>query len=58
MPIYEWKCDDCGKKKETFQSIKDIAPSCENCLSTMDKQVSLSSFSLKGSGWAKDGYGK
>jgi putative FmdB family regulatory protein len=58
MPVYEWKCEECGKEKETLQAVKDVPPSCENCLTTMKKQISLTSFQLRGSGWARDGYGR
>jgi len=52
MPIYEYKCRKCGKEFEAFQGISDPElKSCKFCKGKVQKMVSLSSFSLKGSGW-------
>jgi len=52
MPIYEYKCRKCGKQFEEFQGITDPElKSCKFCKGKVQKMVSLSSFSLKGSGW-------
>jgi putative FmdB family regulatory protein len=52
MPIYEYKCQKCGKQFEAFQGISDPElKSCKFCKGKVHKMVSLSSFSLKGSGW-------
>ena len=52
MPIYEYKCRKCGRQFETFQGISDPElKSCKFCKGKVNKLVSLSSFSLKGSGW-------
>jgi putative FmdB family regulatory protein len=52
MPIYEYKCRKCGRQFETFQGITDPElKSCKFCKGKVNKLVSLSSFSLKGSGW-------
>ena len=52
MPIYEYKCQKCGKQFEAFQGISDPElKSCKFCKGKVHKLVSLSSFSLKGSGW-------
>lgn len=52
MPIYEYKCQKCGKQFEAFQGITDPElKSCKFCKGKVQKLVSLSSFSLKGSGW-------
>ncbi|MDD5475414.1 MAG: zinc ribbon domain-containing protein [Syntrophales bacterium] len=58
MPIYEYKCEKCGKEFEVFQGISDPAvTSCRFCKGSVRKQVSLSSFQLKGSGWYVTDYG-
>jgi putative FmdB family regulatory protein len=33
MPIYEFKCRDCGKKSEyiTFRASETVTPSCKKC---------------------------
>lgn len=52
MPIYEYKCRKCGRQFEAFQGITDPElKSCKFCKGKVQKLVSLSSFSLKGSGW-------
>ncbi len=53
MPIYAYKCADCGHEKEILQKISD-APltDCPDCGHTsMVKQVTAAGFQLKGSGW-------
>jgi putative FmdB family regulatory protein len=58
MPIYEYKCDQCGKEFELFQRITEPeAKSCKFCKGRVHKMVSLSSFHLKGSGWYVTDYG-
>jgi len=56
MPIYEYKCPECGEKIEIFQHIGEEAPTCKNCGAKFDKLMSANSFILKGAGWATDGY--
>lgn len=55
MPLYEYKCDACGEQREVLQRLSDGPPEC--CGNPMKKQISRSSFSLKGEGWYKDHYG-
>ncbi len=62
MPIYEFKCSVCGAVAEVLQRMDAPAPLCSECPQdgsespAMVKQVSCSSFVLKGGGWAADGY--
>ena len=57
MPIYEYKCNKCGKQFEAFQGITDPElKSCKFCKGRVQKMMSLSSFSLKGSGWYATDY--
>ena len=57
MPIYEYKCRKCGKQFEAFQGITEPElRSCRFCKGKVHKLVSLSSFSLKGSGWYTTDY--
>jgi len=52
MPIYEYKCQKCGNQFEVFRGISDPeVKNCKLCKGKVQKIVSLSSFSLKGSGW-------
>ena len=52
MPIYEYKCIDCGAHVEKMQKISDAPLTvCESCGGKMEKQLSLSGFQFKGAGW-------
>jgi putative FmdB family regulatory protein len=57
MPLYEYKCESCGKQRELLQKHGDPAPVCSTCSEEMKKMISTTSFSLQGDGWAKDNYG-
>lgn len=52
MPIYEYKCQNCGQHIEKMQRISDAPLTvCENCGGKLEKQVSRSGFQFKGEGW-------
>ena len=52
MPIYEYVCDDCGKRCEVIHKITDQPLSvCPDCGGNMQKLISQTSFILKGNGW-------
>jgi putative FmdB family regulatory protein len=53
MPIYEYKCHQCGHELEALQKISDSPlTECPNCgKNTLDKVISATQFQLKGSGW-------
>lgn len=52
MPIYEYRCADCGAHIEKMQKISDAPLTvCENCGGRLEKQWSLSGFQFKGDGW-------
>ena len=52
MPIYEYKCSDCGAHVEKMQKISDEPLTvCEVCGGKLEKQWSLSGFQFKGAGW-------
>lgn len=53
MPIYEYRCDECGHNFEKIQKISD-APltDCQSCgKPSLQKLVSAAAFQLKGEGW-------
>jgi len=53
MPIYAYKCTDCGHEKDVLQKISD-APltDCPDCgHPSMVKQVTAAGFQLKGNSW-------
>ncbi len=53
MPIYEYKCGDCGHELEALQKMSDdplkFCPSCER--DSLSKKISAAAFRLKGGGW-------
>ncbi|WP_373500121.1 FmdB family zinc ribbon protein [Desulfococcus sp.] len=52
MPIYEYKCEQCGKVEEVLQKIsEDPLATCGHCSGRLQKLISSSTFHLKGSGW-------
>jgi putative FmdB family regulatory protein len=59
MPIYEYRCTQCGRAFETIQKMSD-APleTCEACSGPLEKLVSRTSFHLAGGGWYSSGYAK
>ena len=68
MPLYEYECVLCGYREEVLQKMDSNPPTCPECAertadspphitSVMVKQISRSSFALKGDGWFKDHYG-
>jgi putative FmdB family regulatory protein len=52
MPIYEYRCDACGKQLELILKIGEEArPTCPSCRKRMRRVISQTAFVLKGSGW-------
>ena len=53
MPIYAYRCSNCGHAQDVLQRISDpvlsVCPACG--LATYVKQVTAAGFQLKGSGW-------
>ncbi len=59
MPIYEYKCADCGAEFEVTQGIDDEPlKTCRTCSGPLHRLISFTSFTLKGGGWYADGYAK
>ena len=58
MPIYEYKCNACGKEFEYQQRMSDPDKTdCEACgKSALERLISRTAFTLKGGGWYKDLY--
>ena len=54
MPIYVFRCSDCGEKFERLQKLSDSDPDvCPHCgkHDTVQRQVTAPAFRLSGSGW-------
>ena len=53
MPIYAYRCDECGFAKDLLQKMSD--PVLTVCLScgkpSFKKQLTAAGFQLKGTGW-------
>jgi len=53
MPIYAYRCEECGFAKDVLQKMSDpvltVCPSCGK--PSFKKQVTAAGFQLKGSGW-------
>jgi putative FmdB family regulatory protein len=53
MPIYAYRCDECGFAKDVLQKMSD--PVLTVCLScgkpSFKKQLTAAGFQLKGTGW-------
>lgn len=53
MPIYEYRCSECGFQSEYLQKVSEpplsVCPSCGKA--TFQKLLSAAGFQLKGSGW-------
>jgi putative FmdB family regulatory protein len=54
MPIYDYRCTQCGREIEVMHGINDGGPSvCASCGGAMRKALSTPAIHFKGSGWAK-----
>ena len=53
MPIYEYRCDNCGHELEAFQKLsEDPLRKCPECQTeSLIKKISAAGFRLKGGGW-------
>ncbi len=53
MPIYEYKCDECGHQMEAIQKFSDDPlTECPECKQpALKKMLTASAFHLKGNGW-------
>lgn len=53
MPIYAYRCSNCGHAKDVLQKMSDpVLSVCPECgQATFVKQVTAAGFQLKGSGW-------
>jgi putative FmdB family regulatory protein len=58
MPIYEYKCPECGVFEVTQRITADPLEDCPTCQSTVRKLISNTSFQLKGTGWYVTDYGR
>ncbi|NLV25190.1 MAG: zinc ribbon domain-containing protein [Deltaproteobacteria bacterium] len=57
MPMYEYRCENCGLVFEVRQKFSDAPVAfCSACGAPVKKLISLTEFALKGGGWYQQGY--
>jgi putative FmdB family regulatory protein len=60
MPIFEFRCKDCGHEQEKLLQRVALHQTvwCDNCGGQMERVPSASSFVLKGAGFHANDYPK
>lgn len=59
MPIYEYECQNCGRRTEALQKLDDPPlTTCEVCQGELKKLISSPAFQFKGSGWYVTDYAR
>jgi putative FmdB family regulatory protein len=59
MPLYEYKCQSCGKTFELIQKFSDEPLTTHSeCGGVLEKVITAPAFHLKGTGWYATDYGK
>jgi len=59
MPLYEYKCDQCGEVFEVVQKISDPPmKKCVQCGGSVTKMPSSPAIQFKGSGWYVTDYAR
>lgn len=52
MPLYEYRCEDCGDTIEVIQKFSDTPLSlCKACGGSLERLLSPPTIQFKGSGW-------
>jgi putative FmdB family regulatory protein len=59
MPIYEYRCENCGNEFEEWQKFSDpVVDKCPGCGGPARRLISQSTFVLKGTGWYVTDYAR
>lgn len=59
MPLYEYRCQECGEVIEILQRIDEPPPKdCSHCGGAMTKMISAPAFQFKGTGWYVTDYAR
>ncbi len=57
MPIYSYRCTECGAEEEHLQKVSDPpVENCSACGGKLVKRITGTNFKLVGGGWYKDLY--
>ena len=52
MPLYEYRCLDCGETTEAIQKLSDDPlTECRTCGGTLERLLSAPAIQFKGTGW-------
>ncbi len=59
MPLYEYRCEQCGSRVEKIQKFSD-APltTCEKCGGALTRLLSAPAIQFKGTGWYVTDYAR
>lgn len=59
MPLYEYRCEACGRTEEVMQAFSDPPLStCESCGGPLKKLLSAPAVQFKGNGWYVSDYAR
>ena len=57
MPLYEYRCTQCGYRFEKIQSFDSVPETeCSKCGGTLKRPLTAPAFQFKGSGWYVNDY--
>jgi putative FmdB family regulatory protein len=59
MPLYEYRCQDCGETVEVIQKFSDpVLTVCKACGGRLERLLSAPAIQFKGSGWYVTDYAR
>jgi putative FmdB family regulatory protein len=59
LPLYEYRCQNCGATIEKIQKFSDAPPvKCGKCGGRLERVLSAPAIQFKGSGWYVNDYGR
>ena len=59
MPLYEYRCENCGSRIEKIQKFSDPPlATCEKCGGDLTRLLSAPAIQFKGSGWYVTDYAR
>ena len=57
MPLYEYQCNECGRRTEKIQKFSDPELTlCPHCGGKLERMLTAPAVQFKGGGWYKDLY--
>jgi len=57
MPLYEYECNECGRRTEKIQKFSDAPLTvCPHCGGRIERTLTAPAVQFKGGGWYKDLY--